>query len=1038
MDNFKKKIKSIFNYYGIENISIREFIQVEIVLLIISKLNTKVKVKDAWSVLTKYFSELATLEEEKDIKKYIYTARENYLNLGKRRRWNELITEYLKCNNDIRFYGESVNGYLVRNEVKYEIEREKIYCDELEYLLINTNITEKNVAEDIIEYFSKLKKQNKLDYKKYSADVYSIGGDPIKKLPQYKEKIRTIIDTRINWITIFNEMGGKFKYRPNIRLKILNSKNKLKVKGNIHIVGALGAGKSTFKFTYVFKSVKNDCCKVGIVEDNVANVIATVIELRKLGINAIPVIGESNEFKHLDNYYKSIKEEYIDDNDIMKFLSGSCIVKALANDFESPYEVPCNKLKEDDISVTCPYSNKCGKMKRYRAIYSADVLVTTPYSLTKGKLKDFIDPYKRGIYELFHDLLDFIIVDEADGVQSTLDSELMPHGKLNYGDDNIINKVKQFRDEILDNNLKLRKKDVYSFSKNVSKIDSIMPSIIRIVLEFDKIQRYIQNEILTPTEIFNEVKTILEKVEGNEKFIDYLFQYVNLINIDNITEIELNHPLNLLFNEIESIHNTNGGYPETKLYKEIDNLLEINKVSLPLNKQGKNIDRKTFIEKIEFLILLVQLDYLIRIITKEYSKLQYKYTGTIKYIDGIQMLPKKLMQFVKEPCIGTLYGYKFTYNDGIKIDIMRYAGVGRSLLENWAYMKEDIGLEGPGVICLSGTSYSPGSAHYNLKKSPDILLLSDKPEGKIDIKFLPTTREKEFLRISGSKLEFKEENLRYLTKNIIRDIKFRIEKKKKILIVVNSYSDCDVVANVLQMEKDLNYAVVGKEENEFSKVITKENIENFEIITEEADICIVPLSIIARGYNILTNKNSVDGEYNSYFSSAFFLIRPYMVPGDFKSYIPILHYKMNEIIDGITEKYEDYSERLELFSKLCFAEYNNIVSIGQWKKLSEEDREMMSWFMLVPIKQAIGRMQRNGNSCEAVFCDLAYCEAIVESKKQNAKNSIFYAWHELLEKNLNDEVINSLFGNFNNSLKNLIDDINNTYIDVINDDYYDE
>ena len=46
--------------------------------------------------------------------------------------------------------------------------------------------------------------------------------------------------------------------------------------------------------------------------------------------------------------------------------------------------------------------------------------------------------------------------------------------------------------------------------------------------------------------------------------------------------------------------------------------------------------------------------------------------------------------------------------------------------------------------------------------------------------------------------------------------------------------------------------------------------------------------------------------------------------------------------------------------------------------------------------------------------------------------------HELLEKNLNDEVINSLFGNFNNSLKNLIDDINNTYIDVINDDYYDE
>ena len=92
MDNFKKKIKSIFNYYGIENISIREFIQVEIVLLIISKLNTKVKVKDAWSVLTKYFSELATLEEEKDIKKYIYTSN---LNQRSKRRDIDIIFDTL-------------------------------------------------------------------------------------------------------------------------------------------------------------------------------------------------------------------------------------------------------------------------------------------------------------------------------------------------------------------------------------------------------------------------------------------------------------------------------------------------------------------------------------------------------------------------------------------------------------------------------------------------------------------------------------------------------------------------------------------------------------------------------------------------------------------------------------------------------------------------------------------------------------------------------------------------------------------------------
>lgn len=1028
MEDFKKKVKSILDYYNIESISTNEFIQVEIILLIISKLKTKVKIVDGWSVISKYFSELTIEEEEKENKKNIYLLRENYLNLGKRRKWNELLTEYLKCCEDIRLYSKDINGYLLGNTPKYEVERIEVYYNELEYMLVNRNIVERNIAEETVEYISKTKKQNNFEYKIYSADVHSLGGNPIDKIHKYKEKIRTIIDSDTNWSNILNDMGEKFKFRPNIKLKILNKKNRLYIKGNTHIVGALGAGKSTFKYTYTFKSVKEDKCKIGILEDNVANVIATVIELRELGINAVPVIGESNEFKHLNNYYQTIEEEQSVNDEMMKFLSGSCIVKAMANDLENLREAPCNKLKEDNIQVICPYCNVCGKMHRFRAINSADVLVTTPYSLTKGKLKSFIDPYCRGIYELFHDLLDFIIVDEADGVQSILDSELMPHARLNYGNNNIIDKITEFRDEILDNNLKLKRKDIYSFSKNVSRVESIIPSIVRILLELKKIQRYIQNKILTPSEIFNEIKETLEKVDGNDEFIKYLSEYVNLINIDNISEVELNHPLNLLFNKIENIHNTNNGYPESKLYDEINKILGVKKVKLPLNKKGKNIDREAFIEKIQFLILLVQLDYLIRIITKEYSQLQYKYTGTIKYIDGIQMLPKRLMEFVKEPCIGTLYGYKFMFNDGIKIDIMRYAGVGRSLLENWAFMKEDIGLEGPAVICLSGTSYSPGSAHYNLKSAPDILLLSDKSEGKIDMKFLCKTRDENFIRISGTKLEDKEENLKYLTKNIIRDIKVRIEKKRKVLLIVNSYSDCEIVAEILNMEKDLSYAVVGKEYNEFNNVITKENLENFEAVTDGADICIVPLQIIARGYNILTNNGAINGELNSYFSSAFFLIRPYMVPGDFKSYIQILHYKMNNIIEKVKKIRNDYGERVELFSKLCFSEYNKIISIGHWKKLNEDDRDIMSWFMMVPIKQAIGRMQRNGNDCEVVFCDLAYCEAIVSGEEQNSKNSIFYAWNELLEKNMHDEVISNLFGNFNRALRNLLEEINCQYI----------
>lgn len=1037
MSDIRKRIDNMLKLYSIEEIKSKEFLQVEILLCLIHNLETKVKLEDGWSVLTKYFFDLSAYDEDEN-KKNIYVLRENYFNLSKRGKYKELISIYLKCNIDIRLFDEDDYGYIIKNEPRHEKNREKYYYEEVDSLLHAEKIRERNIAEDYIEYTSKINKQNKFEYKKYSAKVHDLFGQSIEKLPEYREKVVTEINDKIDWKDILNHMGEKFKYRPNIKLKLLDSKKSIKLDRNIHIVGALGAGKSTFKFAYTYKSVKEDNCKIGIIEDNVANVISTVKELRKIGINAVPIIGQSTELEHLIKYVDNVDEEGIEDDDIVKFLSGNCIVKSLANDLEDLNDIPCNRLREDNIPVECPYSNKCGKMYRYRAIYSAEVLVTTPYSLTKGKLKSFIDPYERGVYELFYDLLDFIIVDEADGVQSILDSELMPYAKLNYGDGNIIKKAEKFRDEILDNDLKLNRLDIYKFEKNVRKISDLMPLIIRILLGFKKIQLYIQNVILTPRDIFNEIKSILKKEEGNElqkeegndKFIEYLSDYLKLVNINSISEEDLEHPLCLLLNKIESIHNANTSniFPEAILYDEIKNIMKTMKVKLPLNQRGKQIDEQGFIEKIEFFIIMVQIDYLIRIITKEYANLHYKYQSTIKYIDGIQMLSDRIMNFAKEPCIGTLYGYKFMFNQGVKIDMMRYAGIGRSLLDEWSHLKEDIGLKGPGVITLSGTSYSPESAHYNLKKSPDILLLSEKCEGKIDMKYILASKEESFIRISGNRLELREESLKYLVSKLIREIRVRVEQKKKILIIVNSYADCNIVSSVLSMEKDFTYAVIGKEADKFNNVLTKDNIEEFEEITDSADICIVPLQIISRGYNILDSKTS-----DSYFSSAFFLIRPYMVPGDFKSYIQILHYKINNIIKKINSDTLDYSERLSKFRKLCFSEYNKVITLGTWRKLSDEDRNIMSWYMLVPIKQAIGRMQRNGNDCEVIFSDVAFCEAIINGEEQNVKNSIFYAWNELLEKYMNDEVIKTLFGNFNESLKKLISDINHDYID--SDDY---
>lgn len=1039
MKLLKKRLHKVFKTYYVDELTVSQFLDVEMALFILLRLNNKIRIYDAWSVFTKYFKDLSCVNEEIESIKSIFIVRINNIELGKRGKWKRLINKYLSIDNKLRIYNLDSSGFITKNIAEYDNEREKYYENEIKRLLEEEKIDETLLGEYELEYTNKLIKQNKSEYKRYNVPVIEINDNYPNPLPRYKDKKRSVISKSTNWKQVFNLMGKKFINRPSISLSMIHEKDEIETKGLIHVVGALGAGKSTFKYSYIYNEVKSNNLKIGVIEDTVSNVIATVKTLRDIGINAIPIIGISNEFNHLKNYYNSIEnKDNIEDDEILKYLSGSCIAKALSNDTEETLDKPCNKLREGKEKVICPYYSSCGSMYRFRQLKDAEVWVTTPHNIVKGILPKFIDRYQRSIYELFYDNLDLIIVDEADGVQSILDSQLMPSSHLNYGNESILNKLVEFKNEINSKNINVSKIDTYNLITNVSILEVLLTKITRICLKLNKAQRYLANKMITPIEIFKEVKFILDKEECNKEFVEYLEEYVRFTDTYEIKEGEINHPLAGKFNKIDLMQEEEK-YPEDRFYNDVDNILEKFNVRLPLNKKGKNIDRQLFVEKIEILILLVQLDYLIKLIALQYSNFQQKNYSEMKHLDGIEMPADRLIKWVKESCIGTIYGYKFSFKEGLQIDMMRYAGVGRSLLENWASLKEDINLEGPGVICLSGTSYSPGSAHYNLKAEPDILLKRIKGEGRITMQFMPMldNDNERFIRISGGNFDYKEDNLKELIRKNIRTIKYQLQKsKRKVLIIVNSYDDCESVGEILSYKNEFTYRIVGKENNENKFMITKDNLENFEALTDGADICVVPLSIISRGYNILSREKNEDGSENSYFGSAFFLIRPYMVPGDFDSYIQMLHHKLNKIIEEVQNKYTDYDTRLEAFRKSCFVEYKDILSIGFWSRLSPEDRDIMAWFMLVPIKQAIGRMQRNGNDCEVFFCDEAFCTAIEKQEEQNEKNSIFYAWNSLLKNYMHNDVIRNLFGNFSNSLESLIKDINNKYINQYEEEIY--
>lgn len=1017
--SIKQKMKELFKSQQVGHISERSFINFELRLYVISLLQNDILLQDGWSVFTQYFYEFISQPEKDEIQEMLYKLRFDGHIFSNQGKWSSLLQDYLRVPAALRIYEQDEQGYIRRIIARYENKREEEYRKIIEQM---QTARRREVVfaddEDEIVY----------DKKKYSAPILPVDKEIINPLEEYADKKYVVLREEDDWKQVLSTMGEDFINRPDIQLKILGGEESIQLKGMIHIVGALGAGKSTFKYAQVVKGIKEYKLKIAMVEESVSHVIETVNVLRNLGINAVPLIGSSNERKYLERYLTKFTN-YIDltQDEIVKDLSGSCIIKGLAEDRETP-GFPCNKLFQGNERVSCNYCDACGHMSRFRKIADAQVIVTTPHNLVKGNLITPIDSYERSIYEMLHDLMDMIIVDEADGVQSILEDQLMVNVNLNYGEYSIIQQFNLLEDELEKGNKPMKRYDKYKYINNCKSLDVVMVVARRVLIRYTHIHCYILNKCLTPVEVFNEIKYILMKEKQNEGFISFIEEYVKITDVFRISEEKIKHRLHEVFERVRMIHLENGKCPELKLKEEINTLLAEYRVTIPKNDKGKSYSRDRIIEEIGLLVILVQIDYLVKLLANEYSYLYYELHQEMKSIDGFTLPNKKLSHLIKEPCIGSIYGYKISFKNELQIDILRYAAVGRSMLERWPYLKEEIGIKGPAIICLSGTSHSPGSAHYHLKKEPDILLLGKK-EGKIEMHFCPQVENAEYIRVSGSGEENKSSRLKSLSKQLAKlEIKNELasESKRKILMIVNSYDDAKTVGDVLDCYK-FNYRVICNDPGEH--YMPKESLESFEEESEGADICVVPLTIIARGYNIL-NKSG-----DSYFGCLYFLIRPYMVPGDFSSYIQILHYSMGQIADEVRENDRAYTNRIKNFRKRCFAEFSSILNMRFWKGLTDRQREVMTWFMLIPMKQAIGRMQRNGNDCKVYFCDSAFCDVYGTGQEMSANNSTLYSFYQVLGKYKGSEVLDTLYHEFYMGLSAMIVEIENQNMEELEEEY---
>ncbi|MDH2879772.1 hypothetical protein [Bacillus cytotoxicus] len=829
-------------------------------------------------------------------------------------------------------------------------------------------------------------------------------------LPKYREKVKCSSDLNTDWVNIAVEMEKKsqksYIERANrIQFQSLHvcQQNTFEYHETQHIAGGLAAGKSTWMMLETYRQVKDKGAKVGFIENSVFQVLDRVKELRDLGIKAVPIIGKGSRADH----EKRFLESYADSSkDLSQFLtqtfhplvsiSDSCTLKALAHDFERNNYYPCKSVKQNGKTVLCPLANTCGVYKEWTELVDADVWVATTASLINSSIPAVIDPFERTIYEAMYDLLDIIFVDEADAVQKQLDE--------------------QFTVEVdaFGNNNSFFEKSLYEMNKNITgrytefandklirrwqinsrELDKAVWALYAKLSYTPKIQNYLQNKLLFPSKLAYELSKKITKDEEAQRKIE---KQLRKFAVDPSKTVRIKRKLEQLL----------AGEPnKDQILQEVVSFFKIDD-----QITGDTVDL------LEFYLYFSYLDYNIKFLLSYYPAVQSR-LGIGYDVSPLLTKAKQYKPFLLEAMTGKLFGYRYEQTEDDKLGnfkILEYSGIGRKLLYDWSNVYEiAFKKKGPAVVLLSGTSLAPGSDHYDIEMKPKWLIQSELPPSEIKQLYLPAFDEKDgdLLCISGRHEQQRAENLSKLTASLedrlLVELKVLQVEKRRILLVVNSYEDARTVANTLEMIPSLSkqYRVLTRENDKLNNAFPRSRIEMFR--KEEQKILIVPLMSVGRGFNIL------DGSAGALFGSVFFLVRPYPVPNDFNYMIQVLHAAFPVFMNHIESRGLNYGKAIKKLRSLSMGRFESMYKRADfWAVLTPKEREVLSWFIFIPVWQMIGRLLRGGKNARVYYCDGSF-----HNKNSNVP-SLLEFWRMKMQKYKDDETFMALYGPFVTSIENM-------------------
>jgi len=595
-------------------------------------------------------------------------------------------------------------------------------------------------------------------------------------------------------LLIRDEVAGKFIEGGTLRIDAL-----------LHMVGMVGAGKSTLRDVLAYWAATNGL-HVTIVVGDIAEELAVTQTFIDLGIPATPIIGSSTRERHIQRLHRRVGTAgaptmLSHQHPAFTHLSSACPLDALRG-LGAPQqlrinEAPCSRLQEvlgppkpttrsilgGETGVdataqeqhqartkrhTCPLWNRCPRHHAARSLVTAQIWVANPASLVHSGIPQQLNDERLRYLELACRRSDLVIVDEADRVQMQLDTAFAPSTTLAGRSPNSwIDEVAGHKIEELarDGRLQLSAREVETWIHAANTVTTATDHIYARLVQDEQLRQWITEDYFSALTLhqwlinswFPELREDAAPDqcppgttrEQRTELRDRLDSILDHFRDNPLQETDDPDPQDLVANAANSLvrHTLALLNPQdhTRLRKRLKTLL------LDLLEHDPRIEANLdeHAERLSFTLLLAVLHHRLDFLTVVWPRVEaaLNLEGTSNVLS--RRPPKDYEPVIPESPMGNVLGFQFQPGERNKdgdqsgeLRFFRCSGVGRELLMALTELPTVDGRPGPHVLLMSATSWAGQSSRYHVHAPVGAVL---RPHDDEVAAVLKTTFRKEFL-----------------------------------------------------------------------------------------------------------------------------------------------------------------------------------------------------------------------------------------------------------------------------------------------------